>query len=1303
MRFNPRTVLLAASATAILASCLAPIQTASGQFRRPTTVEKLARSIDKLECHIDEYGSVVAKQPDVWGEARLTKHREDYEKRLKGQLDGFKDTINASISRADSALLLQTLALQAALGGRRAAIIEPSGTTLDSRTATTTMTETTGKEQVHPANQQTATTTTDKSSTENKETTQQERKTGTTTGGQEVPKAPTFTITTIAAAASPQQKIGNEIGGVALEPTLHLDQLSRYLNHLNQLRRINEGDDTSDSPGYSLNLVRIPVSVLPGKKTRIGYGAEVTITAEPYLSDALLPSTFKNLVANDLIESLALPITQFLNNVSAETYDEIADSFTQVYIFEQILDKLFEKRRHPSNDELVAFGFEPSSDKHVKWFLNDWKTEITEADIQHDIDKLKEYIMKCDSIDVCMLLKEYYYVSQPCACRVTTALKGLIGAFDRITSALGNESISAQEFARKKAIEGFFEENAIALKAIATDNTARTSVGKLDGLLKFSGLRIPAIGTTRNRNGQLPISPSQLAMVYGLHGLGQITDTCADATLPPQDTEALVHLMDARTFLSEEIASAYAFLESPENMPLWNFCTEDLYKAVRSGDPRRIASFRRQFRMALACNGRNHDIDYSTTGALAWNIIVVSALLNARLIEDMQAATVSKNYPSCCTSSWMSFFLPEPRGLDATGFNLEAKEAFKQYVRCRWPIHVFALDPVTQDQNIADSFTRRRELQLALSLAFATGKMSAQSFTQYSRRLDLDEQTIALNRTVIGFSHGDDTFGWRFYPRVQTPDTPSNATVFFRDLLVGGPTRDQELKSHRLEPGERECTAIVIMPSFVPYLLFNTRTNWFCLTNPKKKEFNLESHVGLSADITCLHQLASSCVREQHLYRDGEVQRLCKAVQQLDRRLPLQSAYVQIPFENTLGGFEMFNTGTTDLAPELKGFYGEPGVRTDVETDIFLVGDHFSVHETKVIAGNRLVLDDKKTLLSRQVMKITIPAKPEVVGKGDKFVDIHVATPYGVSNHLLVPAIAPPAAATADEVKKTATDIVNQKLLSRFEWKEKELHAHLFYDCNGKVCRFSFEENALNISDKSDFPDELRSPFARLMLKLVAVDKGGKQQAIKTIIPIDPLEFKNGNGGVHILDRLQGPVETAVKAGLFESFGAVRLEIVGYLRFCEKLKADDPTSGHQDALPIIRIDGTLVIQIAAAKDCERPCPPTMPPSNPSAPGAAVQLPAQNERSQQTNPGSSLHAPSDIDQYDDGPALRFHPLPASPTSKATTPRSSSGTSKPPISGPAPLARTGPVASSRINPARTIDGPQRIRQVRYDVNR
>ena len=91
---------------------------------------------------------------------------------------------------------------------------------------------------------------------------------------------------------------------------LALDQRDRYLQYLQELRRRNEGDDTADSPGYSLNMVRIPISVLSGKRTYRGYGAEITCTMRPVLSPALLPVTFRNLVINDCVDQLCLPITR---------------------------------------------------------------------------------------------------------------------------------------------------------------------------------------------------------------------------------------------------------------------------------------------------------------------------------------------------------------------------------------------------------------------------------------------------------------------------------------------------------------------------------------------------------------------------------------------------------------------------------------------------------------------------------------------------------------------------------------------------------------------------------------------------------------------------------------------------------------------------------------------------------------------------------------------------------------------------------------------------------------------------------
>src|SRR5262249_6365438 len=120
--------------------------------------------------------------------------------------------------------------------------------------------------------------------------------------------------TTPLISATRTYQAGTAIG---LEPTLMLQQKKRYLDLLNEIRRINEGDDTADSPGYSLNLMRIPVSILPGSKTDVGFGAEITFTLTPILSDELLPVTFRGLVINDIADHLGFPLVRFLEDSEA--------------------------------------------------------------------------------------------------------------------------------------------------------------------------------------------------------------------------------------------------------------------------------------------------------------------------------------------------------------------------------------------------------------------------------------------------------------------------------------------------------------------------------------------------------------------------------------------------------------------------------------------------------------------------------------------------------------------------------------------------------------------------------------------------------------------------------------------------------------------------------------------------------------------------------------------------------------------------------------------------------------------------
>ena len=82
--------------------------------------------------------------------------------------------------------------------------------------------------------------------------------------------------------------------------------------------------------------------------------------------------------------------------------------------------------------------------------------------------------------------------------------------------------------------------------------------------------------------------------------------------------------------------------------------------------------------------------------------------------------------------------------------------------------------------------------------------MNAQSMMKFARQLDWDMQAVALNQTAVGFSNGNDTFGWRFYPRYQTPPNKGNVVALW-ESLAGGPTTDQDLRHRQLEPQTREC------------------------------------------------------------------------------------------------------------------------------------------------------------------------------------------------------------------------------------------------------------------------------------------------------------------------------------------------------------------------------------------------------------------------------------------------------------------------------------------------------------------
>ena len=237
------------------------------------------------------------------------------------------------------------------------------------------------------------------------------------------------------------------------------------------------------------------------------------------------------------------------------------------------------------------------------------------------------------------------------------------------------------------------------------------------------------------------------------------------------------------------------------------------------------------------------------------------------------------------------------------------------------------------------------------------------------------------------------------------------------------------------------------MPSFVPHVRLDVQSRWFSLVHPRAVAPNARESVRLTRSVAAIQQAGACC---QGCRGDATAAaQLQRLVQVLERRLPAQALTALVPYENTAGGFELFNTGISDLAPELLGWYGAAGIDPAGTTSLFLVGKGASIHDTQVIAGGRVVSFD---LIGRDVIKVDIPAGVQTFSPAEtcppgsasvarsrlrlasateplpapqaalaspvvvadccsldcnqrEVVAIHLATPYGVSGRLLVPVI----------------------------------------------------------------------------------------------------------------------------------------------------------------------------------------------------------------------------------------------------------------------------------------------------------
>ena len=161
----------------------------------------------------------------------------------------------------------------------------------------------------------------------------------------------------------------------------------------------------------------------------------------------------------------------------------------------------------------------------------------------------------------------------------------------------------------------------------------------------------------------------------------------------------------------------------------------------------------------------------------------------------------------------------------------EAMRLFERYVDEKWPLRVYAIEPVIAQQNVADGFGRRTQSAFELAAVAPVGPLKALSGLASvglasERRGAEDENAIRLNPTMVGFGAGERSFGWIFYPRIQTRMRDGHLITDIQ-LLLNGRFPDPTGKEQSIEPGQRECTALIVMPNFVPKIEFITVADWF--------------------------------------------------------------------------------------------------------------------------------------------------------------------------------------------------------------------------------------------------------------------------------------------------------------------------------------------------------------------------------------------------------------------------------------------------------------------------------------------
>ena len=299
-------------------------------------------------------------------------------------------------------------------------------------------------------------------------------------------------------------------------------------------------------------------------------------------------------------------------------------------------------------------------------------------------------------------------------------------------------------------------------------------------------------------------------------------------------------------------------------------------------------------------------------GALCWAIAVESALLDQQIRKE---AVHPRGRPP--VRRWRYRYAPV---LQSPARSPTAR-AFEDYVRRRWPLIVFALDPVNDQQNIADSRQVGREIQLAAAFAAASGQVGVKQLSAP------DEAGFQGFRHRGPEPHRHRLRPWERELRLEVhpalPESAGDSQSPTRVRGSGGSPAGARFASNlgpdRARPGE--LAAVVLMPSILPRICLTTNANWYRLDDPGRPLIPSDLAMEQGRRLDMLRRTLHSA-RDAGCYRPTDIAVMTTRIDEIESRLPMQACSVDLPYQNALGGFELFTPGATALLPELVGYEG---------------------------------------------------------------------------------------------------------------------------------------------------------------------------------------------------------------------------------------------------------------------------------------------------------------------------------------------------------------------------------------------